>query len=406
MDLLPVLEDPPGDVRPVGPPEHAHRQLGAAGTHEAGEPDDLTLADHEARSVDDLAALVDRVVDRPVLDPQDLATDLRGTLGEPVVERATDHAADDALLRDRLGAVHVERLDRQTVADHRRGVCDRRDLVELVRDDDRGDALALEAAHQVKQVGAVLVVERRGGLVEDQQLDALGQRLRDLDQLLLADADVHDLGVRGLGETDTGEQLGCLRVGLGPVDHATRRLLVPEEDVLGDREERAERELLVDDDDAAVLAVADALELADLGLEDDVALVGAVRVDAREHLHEGGLAGAVLAADRVDLSPRDVECHILQCLDARERLRDPAHLKNDVVGRHFCLLSARSGGSASRPGPDLRVFTLQTRPRRRHAGGLVRDRGRWPCRSPSPREPSSRWPWSRPPGAAGMPGRP
>ena len=42
---------------------------------------------------------------------------------------------------------------------------------------------------QVEQVVGVLVVERRGRLVEDQQLDFLRERLGDLDELLLADAD-------------------------------------------------------------------------------------------------------------------------------------------------------------------------------------------------------------------------
>lgn len=37
-----------------------------------------------------------------------------------------------------------------------------------------------------------------GGLVEDQELDALRERLRDLDELLLADTQVADLGGRVL----------------------------------------------------------------------------------------------------------------------------------------------------------------------------------------------------------------
>ena len=55
---------------------------------------------------------------------------------------------------------------------------------------------ALELADQVEQVRGVLVVQRRRRLVEDEQLDLLGQRLGDLDELLLADADVDDLGDR------------------------------------------------------------------------------------------------------------------------------------------------------------------------------------------------------------------
>ena len=64
-------------------------------------------------------------------------------------------------------------------------------------------------------------------------------------------------------------------------------------------------QFLVDDHDAALLAGPDVLELAGLALEEDLALVAAVRVDAGEHLHQGRLAGAVLTADGVDLARAD-----------------------------------------------------------------------------------------------------
>ena len=80
-----------------------------------------------------------------------------------------------------------------------------------------------------------------------------------------------------------------------------------EEDVLGDRELRDERQLLVDDDDALVLAVADAVEAALLALVEELAVVRAVRVDARHDLHQGRLAGPVLADQGVDLARADGE---------------------------------------------------------------------------------------------------
>ena len=52
---------------------------------------------------------------------------------------------------------------------------------------------------QVQQVLAVVFVQGRGRLVQDQQLDVLAQRLGDFDQLLLADAQVLDLWLRGSG---------------------------------------------------------------------------------------------------------------------------------------------------------------------------------------------------------------
>ncbi len=60
---------------------------------------------------------------------------------------------------------------------------------------------------EVEQMPAVLVVQCRGRLVEDEQFDLLRQRLGDLDELLLADADVGDPGARALAQTDAVEQL-------------------------------------------------------------------------------------------------------------------------------------------------------------------------------------------------------
>ncbi|MCY1376168.1 hypothetical protein D9M69_636390 [compost metagenome] len=72
-----------------------------------------------------------------------------------------------------------------------------------------------------------------------------------------------------------------------PVDHAVARRFVAQEDVLRDRQQRHQRELLVDDDHPQVFAVADVVEAAFLPFEDDLAVVAAVGVDPGEHLHQG-----------------------------------------------------------------------------------------------------------------------
>ena len=106
-----------------------------------------------------------------------------------------------------------------------------------------------------------------GRLVEDQQLDFLAQRLGDLDQLLLADADIGDQRLGVFVEADLLQQRAGARLVGVPVDDAVLGVLVAEEDVFGDRQHRHQRKLLVDDDDALVLAVVDALELAFLAAE-------------------------------------------------------------------------------------------------------------------------------------------
>ena len=121
---------------------------------------------------------------RPVLHHQRGLADLRLPIGETIREVTVDHAADDAVLLDRLGLA-VDRIDRAAVAQHGDAIGDLGDFVELVRDQDRGDALRAERDQAIEQRGAVGLIQARGRLVEDEQLYLLaGQRLRDLDQLL------------------------------------------------------------------------------------------------------------------------------------------------------------------------------------------------------------------------------
>ena len=53
----------------------------------------------------------------------------------------------------------------------------------------------------------VLVVEGRRRLVEDEEAHVLRQRLGDLDELLLADADVHDPSLGSLAQPDAGQEV-------------------------------------------------------------------------------------------------------------------------------------------------------------------------------------------------------
>ena len=279
--------------------------------------------------------------DGPVLDLEQHLADLGLVVREARLQRTAHHALDDPVLVNAVG-LHVERLDGLAVTDDGDGIRDLLDLVELVGNDDGRDAAALQAEDQVQQVLGVGFVQRRGGLVEDEELHGLVQRLGDLHELLLADADFLDGGIRVLPQPHPGEQFAGPGAGLGPVDHAALDGLVAQEDVLRDGELRDQREFLVDDHDAGVLAGPDVLELLDLGLVDDVAGVGAERVHAREDLHQGGLAGAVLSADGVDLSGLHPQVHIGQCFNAGKFLGDGAHLEDygismRVQGRHLPL---------------------------------------------------------------------
>ncbi len=357
LDLLPVLHDGAADVAAVRTAEDAHREFGAPGAHQAGEPDDLAPAHREALVLADEPVGHLGVADGPVLHLEEHLADVRGAIGEAALEAAADHAADDAVLVDHV-LLHVEGLDGLAVAQDRDRVGDLLDLVELVADDDRADALALEPDDQVEQVLRVALVQGCGRLVEDQQPDRLVQRLGDLDELLLADADVLDLRAGVVAQADAVQQFGRLLLRLAPVDDAAAVQFAAEEDVLGDGQLGDERELLVDDRDAGGLALADVAEPHHLALVDDVALVAAERVDARQHLHQRRLAGAVLADDRVDLAGLHLDRHVVQRLDAGELLADGAHLEDVRVSRHRTLPAGwgARGGTSSPFSSMLDVF--------------------------------------------------
>ncbi len=114
------------------------------------------------------------------------------------------------------------------------------------------------------------------------------------------------------------EQIGGLLAQLAPADDLAGVRLPPDEDVLLDREVGHEVELLIDDGDAEVLRLAGAVEDDRLAVEDDLAAVRLV--DPGEDLHQGALAGAVLADEPEDFAGMDFETDVLQSEHAGEAL--------------------------------------------------------------------------------------
>ena len=191
-------------------------------------------------------------------------------------------------------------------------------------------------------MGGVGVVEGGGRLVQDEELDVLGEGLGDLHELLLADADVLDLGVGVLVQPYLRQDLPGLLTGFHPIDDASGGYLVAEVEVLDDRQFGDQRELLVDDRDARVLRLSDVTELDKLVVEMDLAFVRTEGVYAGQHLHQRRLTGAVLADDAMNLAPLHLEGHVLKGLHPRELLRDPPHGEDRVChGFSFRRLSVR-----------------------------------------------------------------
>ena len=138
-------------------------------------------------------------------------------------------------------------------------------------------------------------------LVQDQDVRAPVEELEDLDPLLLADADVLDPGVGVQGGAEPAGQLPHPLLGRVPVEPAAAPAgLGAEHDVLGHGEVVDQHEVLVDHADAQLDGLAGRVDHLRLAPDQDLALVGLLQ--AVEHLHQGRLAGAVLAHQGVDLA--------------------------------------------------------------------------------------------------------
>jgi hypothetical protein len=190
-----------------------------------------------------------------------------------------------------------------------------------VRDVDDGQTAGFEPADDLEQRRHLGVGQGRGRLVHDHEPGVEREGLGDLDHLLLGHRQGADDRSRVQMHPELVEQIGGLLAKLAPADDLTGIRFPPDEDVLFDREVGHEVELLIDDGDAEVLRLARAVEHDRLPVEDDLA--GVRLIDPGEDLHQGALAGAVLADQPQDLAGMDFETDVLQRQHAGEALGDP-----------------------------------------------------------------------------------
>ena len=279
-------------------------ELAAARAHEASEAEDLPRAHLKAHVLDDAA-------------PGEAAKlQLHGSrrhvlLGVEKGGVAADHLADDR--------VHVDPRAREgshalPVLQDRDPVPDLENLLQEVGDVDDPDPLGLEAADQVHERVRRLEAERAGRLVHDDDPGLAVTGLHDLQHLLLRRGEVLHHGVFLQVEVKRADEIARPLV-LRPCIHHQRegrRPLVPEVDVVRNREALDELRLLVDGGDAEL----DRLprrKAAVLGpVQHDRALLRGDR--AGKDLRQGRLACAVFPDQAVHLPLGEVEGDVVERL--------------------------------------------------------------------------------------------
>ena len=132
-------------------------------------------------------------------------------------------------------------------------VTDAQNLFESVRDIDDGDAVRPEIADNAEQDFHFRGAEGGGRFIHDQDVDIGGEGFRDLDDLLLANAEI--VGERRrfdrlLQARKQGPRFLHLARSVDVKSETGRR--IDEAEVLGDTEIRAEVQFLKDDSDAVM----------------------------------------------------------------------------------------------------------------------------------------------------------
>jgi len=182
----------------------------------------------------------------------------------------------------------------------------------------------------------------------------MGHRLGDRHQLALADAEIADRlahvdGDIGVGQHGAGLALHAPAVEAAEPSQDSLGDLVAEEEIGGDVEAGDEVKLLEDGGDAGRLGLA-RIGVAHVHSRDADGAV--VRLDhAGKDVHQRGLAGAVLAQERVHLAGLEIEIDAAQGVHAAEALLDAVHLQEEPA--HEWTSPWRSGGQPQ----DSRSFS-------------------------------------------------
>ena len=195
--------------------------------------------------------------------------------------------------------------------------------MELVRDNNDSFSVRAHIAQHGEEPVRFLWGEHGCRLIENQNVGIAVEHLDNLHRLLLGDGHVIDLLLRvyikAVAAADVPDFLGG---GLH-----VKRLLQPEDNILGGSEHIHQLEVLVHHSDAqreSILRRADDNFL-------PVYLNGALirKVDAGEHVHQSGLPASVFSENGENLSPVDIQPDLIICNHlGAEALGDVSHFYN------------------------------------------------------------------------------
>ena len=252
---------------------------------------------------------------------------LEGRLVDLEQHRAPDHHSGQFSLAD---GGRVDRGLDLAASQHSHPIREAGDFIQLMRDEDNRLVAAFaphgrlldHLSQRVAQIIRFLRRQHGCGFVQDQDIGVAVEHLEDLDPLLFADTELPDIGVGIDGHLVACAQFKQFLCGALHVE-AKGRLLQPQDDVFGHGLRFHELEVLVHHAHAQPDGVVGGADGDLLAVQPDLACFGLIQ--AGQRVHQGGLAGAVFAQQRVDLAGSYLEVDRVVGQHAGELLRDAAH---------------------------------------------------------------------------------
>ena len=279
--------------------EQRPRDVRPAGSDESREAENLAMTDGESDVGKHAAATPAAHFECRLANHQALAS--------RIVNMPADHHFDKPVLghgADRFGR------DLAPITKHGDAIADLKDLVETVRNEQNGGPALDQPADDRKQRADLLIGQRRGRLVQNENLDVFRQRLGDLHQLPLASGQRGHAGFRIDPDVHPVEQrlhAGAHRrkIDNGP---ASPPRLPAGVDVLDDADIREHHEMLIDDADGAGALHARSLHRPAANKQPSAIFPFQAGYD----FHQRRLARPVLPQKAVNLARKQFEAHVLQ----------------------------------------------------------------------------------------------
>ena len=237
-----------------------------------------------------------------------------------------DHHAGQLPLVGRPG----NRADQPSPAQDADAVADGTHLRQLVADEYDRHPVGHQRAQRGEERVHLVRHEDRGRLVEDEDPAVARERLENLDALLLPDRQLVNAGRRIDTNPEALRRIGPTAAGLVQVE--THPARPSEGKVLRDGHRPHQSEVLRDHPDAGPDRVARRADRLQLAVDPDLTGIR-VRQPVGD-AHDGRLARAVLAEQRVDLAATDIEVDAVVGDEVSEPLCDPAQLESGRVSCH------------------------------------------------------------------------